>query len=304
VALGSALAELNYVASPLQWLLPKGLSQNVVAVAESSLAPEHRAVLVGHLDSHRTPWLFGSRARVVLFTVIVLLSILGGAANMVLYVLGAFTDWAWVFPVTLWPTVILCAVGLLFLQADTTPFTVGANDNASAVGVVLHIAHLLKEHPLLQTEVWVLLSGAEEVGCWGMKDFLRRHQDELSGAAFINFEAVGVGETHYTSREGMTFPYASSDRLMELAATIASRHPDWHSQPRVLGAGYTETGLVLQRGYEGITLIGLDEAGFLPHWHQVSDVLDNLEPEALDQAARIGWEILQEIDRTRDQQPG
>ena len=154
---------------------------------------------------------------------------------------------------------------------------------------------------MLQTEVWVLLSGAEEVGCQGMKDFLQSHRAELEGAAFINFEAVGVGETQYTSREGMTFPYASSLRLMDLAATITSRHPDWHSQPRVLGAGYTETGLVLQKGYEGITLIGLDDAGFLPYWHQIDDVLDNLEPDALNRAARMGWEMLQEIDRTRKQ---
>lgn len=292
-----ALAELNYQDNPIRRLLPKGPSQNVIGVVPSRLVPQQKVVLVGHLDTHRTPFLFQSHAGLVLFAGMVILGFVGGALNIVLFGLGALTGWDWIYPATLVPTVMLGLSGLACLQADATPYTVGANDNASGVGVALHLAHLLREQPLLQTEVWVLLSGCEEVGCYGMLDFLQRHGESLQDAYFINFESVGVGNLHYASREGMTFPYFSDSTLLEVAGQVAGRHPDWKVEPRALAAGYTETGLVIQRGFRGITLVALDEAGLLPYWHQPEDTLENLEPEALERAALFAWEMMRELDR-------
>lgn len=296
-AIAGALAELNFQDNPVRALLPKGPSQNVIGLVPSRLVPKRKVVLVAHLDTHRTPWLFGSRAWVVLFAVMVILGFVGGAINVALFVLGAATGWPWVFPASLGPAGVLFLCCLACLQADRTPYSVGANDNASGVGVVLHLAHLLKEHPLLETEVWVLLSGCEEVGCYGMRDFLDRYGDLLRDAYFLNFEGVGVGALRYATREGMTFPYFSDATLLDLAEAVAARHPAWQVRPRVLAAGYTETGLVVRRGFRGITLVCLDEGGFLPYWHQREDTLDKLQPEALERAALFAWEMLQELDR-------
>lgn len=296
-AMGCAIAEINFYDNPIRRLLPKGPSQNVVGIAPSRLVPRQRVVLVGHLDTHRTPFLFRSRGWVVVFAVLVILGFIGGAINIGLYALGTATGWFWVYPAALFPTFVLALIGLACLQADATPFSVGANDNASAVGVVLHLAHLLREQPLLETEVWVLCSGCEEVGCYGMADFLDRYGSDLRGAFFINFEGVGIGKIRYAAREGMTYPYPSDPALLEVARRVAARHPDWGASSKVLAAGYTETGLVIQRGFRGITLVGLDEAGFLPRWHQPSDTLEHLQPETLQRAALFAWEMLRELDR-------
>lgn len=294
-----ALAELNFQDNPVRAVLPKGPSQNVVGVVPSRLVPKRKVVLVAHLDTHRTPWLFGSRWRVVLFAVMVILGFVGGAFNIALFALGVATGWEWIFPASLGSAAVLSLCCLACLQADCTPYTVGANDNASGVGVVLHLAHLLRDQPLLETEVWVLLSGCEEVGCYGMRDFLDRYGDLLGDAYFLNFETVGVGALCYATREGMTYPYFSDVSLLDVAEAIAQRHPAWQVTPKALLAGYTETGLVVQRGFRGITLVGLDEGGFLPYWHQREDTLDKLQPQALERAALFAWEMLQELDRER-----
>jgi len=49
------LAESDFSANWTRWLLPKGESQNVVAVVPPSDDIKHRIVLCAHLDSHRTP---------------------------------------------------------------------------------------------------------------------------------------------------------------------------------------------------------------------------------------------------------
>lgn len=296
-AIVCGLAELNFQDNPIRMLLPKGPSQNVIGIVPSRLVPKRKAILVGHLDTHRTPWLFGSRGKVVLFAVMVILGFVGGALNIALFALGAVTGWSWILPASLGPASVLFLCFLACLQADRTPYTVGANDNASAVGVVLHLAHLLRDQPLLETEVWVLLSGCEEVGCYGMRDFLDRYGEVLRDAYFVNLEGVGVGALRYATREGMTFPYFSDATLLDIAETVAARHPGWQVKPKVLPAGYTETGLVVQRGLRGITLVCLDEGGFLPYWHQRADTLDKLQPEALERAAFFTWEMLQELDR-------
>lgn len=51
----------------------------------------------------------------------------------------------------------------LCIEADRTPFTAGANDNASAVGLVLTLAEALVKQPLQHTRVWLACTGCEEV---------------------------------------------------------------------------------------------------------------------------------------------
>ena len=68
--------------------------------------------------------------------------------------------------------VILAAI---CIEADSTPFTAGANDNATAAGMVLTLAEQFRKKPLEHTRVWAVCTGCEEVQHYGMIDFYRRH---------------------------------------------------------------------------------------------------------------------------------
>ncbi len=137
VALVSDLLELSFIDNPLRRSVTKGPSQNVVAVAPP--AAEHRQdlVLIGHIDTQRTPLVFSTPRWVAIYKAFTTVAFVLFAGQALLYLLGAFTGWPWI-----WPASILSAIGAVLLmalciEAERTPFTAGANDNASAVGLVL-----------------------------------------------------------------------------------------------------------------------------------------------------------------------
>ena len=292
-----AYRELNFTDNPIRRLLPKGKSQNVIGIIPPDGEARKKVVLIGHLDSQRTPLLFRTTLLVTVFMAIVALGFLSLAGNALLYLLGALTGWPLFYAISWGVAGLALIVLLLCLQADLTPYTKGANDNASAVGVNLSLAERLVKEALQQTEVWILCSGCEEVGCYGMLAFLKAHKDELRQAYFIDLEGVGIGQLHYASREGMTKAYPSHPELVAMAEKVAARRPELIAGPKVLPAGYTETGVVVKEGLKGITIIALSPQGFLPYWHQPEDTIDKIEEETLAKAHEFVWEMMREIDR-------
>jgi Zn-dependent M28 family amino/carboxypeptidase len=265
--------------------------------------PRAHVVLVGHLDSGQTPLLLRSQLGLLLFVVLSVLTVASLAANALLYTLGAFMGDAAVMDLE-WIGTLVQGVALVFaIQAELSPYTQGANDNASAVGVVLALTRRALQTPLQHTRITALISGSEEVGCYGMLSYLdeatARTGAELQKAYFINMEGVGRGRLHYATSEGMLKSYRSDPELLRLAGEVAARRPDLGGESVVLRAGYTETGLVVKRGLKGITFVGLEQGRlfkYLPYWHQPEDVLKNLDGQALDRIEEFVWEMLTSID--------
>ena len=298
--------ELNFENNLVRRILPKGDSQNVIGVIPPQAEVRRKVVLIGHLDSGQTPLLLGSLWTLPVFVGLSMAVVASLGLNAVLYAVGALCGDTWLYQVS-WIGTALQGVTLIFaLEAEISPYTQGANDNASAVGVVLSLAERAVEAPLQHTQVWTLLSGCEEVGCYGMIHFLDGYRDKLREAYFINMEGVGCGTLHYASSEGMLKAYPSDPELQAIAQHVLDQHPEMKGRAHVLRAGYTETGVVVKNGLKGITVLGLEAGGlykYLPHWHQRGDTFDKLDHEALSRTHEFVWEMLQEIDRQATAHP-
>jgi len=94
----------------------------------------------------------------------------------------------------------------------------------------------------------------------------------------------------------MTKAYPSHPELVAMAEKVAARRPELIAGPKVLAAGYTETGVVVKEGLKGITIIALSTQRFLPYWHQPEDTIDKIEEGPLAQAHEFVWEMMREID--------
>jgi hypothetical protein len=254
-------------------------------------------VLVGHVDTHRMPICFSSRRWLAIYRRFVPLVFLLFATQVLLYVLGAVFQWRW-----LWPASVPGAVaGVLLLahqiHAESTPFSHGANDNATGAGLVLALAERLKTEPLQYTRVWLACTGCEEVRHYGMADFWRRHASEMVQPAAIIFEMLGCAGPAWVRREGIVVPFLADPGLVSLAEEVSAANPQWGAHGVNITGGNTEMADALLLGVPAITLIGIGEAGDPVYWHQKEDRLDILDAEAMERNYRFAWSLIQAVDQ-------
>jgi len=298
-AIVSSLLELNFAGNPLRWLLPKGYSHNVWAVIRPRGRAQRKVVLVGHLDTHRTPFVFRSARHLRLFALLVPLGFGSMGALLALFIAGAITGAPWIHLAAAVAGLGAAAILMVLVQADFTPYTPGANDNASGAAMVLTLAERLVREPLGETEVWALNTGCEEVGCYGAEAFVRQHRGELEGAFFIVFDSVGGpgAGACFITWEGMTRRYHPDGRLLALARSIASARADLRAYEKPMRLGYTEGAIGVKYGLRTLTFVGLGrQDGILPLWHQAADRPENLDPQTLADTEEFVWELLQRID--------
>jgi hypothetical protein len=225
--------------------------------------------------------------------------LIGGISLVVgLFVAGAVTQQSVFYFISFVPTAILLLMLPLLVQADFTPYTAGANDNATGAALVLALAERLSRTPLANTEVWAVNTGCEEVGCYGADAFVRAHKEQLDGARFIVVDSVGGPGSGpcYITREGMTKRYHSDPGLVALAQDVAARRPDLGAYSKTMSMGYTEGGIGIKHGLPAVTFVNLRRDGVLPYWHRPDDIAENVDADVLARTEEFVWGLLQSID--------
>ena len=187
---------------------------------------------------------------------------------------------------------------ILMLQADFTSFAPGANDNASGVGVVLSLAEQLAMEPLEHTALWIVLTGCEEVGCYGAKDFIHRHKTELGHAAWISVDTVGSngGVPVYLSQETFLSTAKSDPELLELARDISARRPELGAHEISMKGTYTDGAIGTKNGLRVLTFESHRADGTLSDWHRPTDTVENASVECMQATKSLLHELLQELD--------
>ncbi len=296
IALLSDLMELSFRDNLLRRLVPKGTSQN--AVAEQKPRAEHRAdlVLIGHVDSHRTPIIFSSARWLAAYRLFTTAAFVLFAAQVLLYGLGTMTAWGWIWPATIPSAVGAVLLAAMCLQADSTPFSRGANDNASGAGLVLALAHEFAERPLQHTRVWYALTGCEEVQHYGAIDFFRHYARQLVRPKTIAFEMLGCAGPSWLVREGILIPFHADAEMVRLAQQVASEHPQWKAHSTVVSGGNTEMADALRLRIPAITLSGWGPHGEAPWWHMVADTVDKMDAEVLERAFAFTTAYIRALD--------
>jgi hypothetical protein len=296
LALVSELQELGFQNNLLRLLVPKGQSQNVVAVVPPAGEHIRDLLLIGHIDTQRTPYIFRSARLVEAYKSFTTLAFVTFAAQVLLFGLGALLSLAWAWYAAI-PTA-LCALLLaaICVEAERSPFTAGANDNASAVGLVLALAEEFAVQPLQHTRVWCVCTGCEEVQHYGAIDFFRRHRAEMRSPTALVFELVGVSGPGWLTQEGIIVPFKSDPALQSRAARLAKEHPDWEAYPVRISGGNSEMADCITARVPAITLFGLTRSGEAPYWHQVGDTFDKIRPSVMEKTYQFTRAMIAELD--------
>jgi hypothetical protein len=294
------LAETEFAASWTHWLLTKANSQNFTARIPPSGTIKARVVLCAHIDSHRTPVIYSSRTWNILFSLLIALALLSMLVGALAFGLGALLSWSWVRWLGLLTIAVQGASLAICLHADLTPFSPGANDNASGVAVTLALAQELSKKPLSHTEVHLVITGCEEVGAYGMAAFLKQHAEQLGPeAVYIILDQVGAGRIKFLTADGLLLKHKTHREALRLAREVAARRPELGAFEG-LGVAYTDALRATKRGLIALTLctVPVDSAKSGSNWHQMSDTLEHIVPEDLDKVYAFTQEILQRIDQS------
>ena len=293
------LAESDISPNWTHRLLPRGTSHNALGVIPATIQRRHSLVLCAHVDTHRTPVFYSTPTWRRLFSMLVGIAFLSMAAGGAFFALGALLGATWVRGLGVVIALFQACVVILCIHADLTPYTPGANDNASGVGVVLETGRRLAKEPLPFTEVWLVFTGCEETGASGMAAFLDDHAKELgSDAVYIILDEAGLGKLQYLTVDGLVIKRPTHPKALELARRAVAALPSLGMTPR-LGLAYTDALVATKRKLIALTLGCLPEAGGgePSHWHQITDTLEHVDRRALEDALAMTWQIVKEVDK-------
>ena len=281
----------------LRRLLPQVDSRSVIGRLPPEGEAQQQIVLVAHLDTHRTPYFHRSRKRQHWFGFIIITAEAGTIINILLYLALAGSGQMWLWYASLPFALLHLLMALVCAAVERTPFSPGANDNAAAVGTALQVARELREQPLAHTDLWILFSGCEEVGAYGMREFLIEYSPALHGAQFIDLEMVGQGIPGVVIKEGMFRRINYDPWLIEEACAAAESV--WQPAFRKEAHAYGESVVTQRAGYPSVTLnTVLAETGKTAVWHRMDDDLDAISPQTIENVVSWVLALLRGLDET------
>lgn len=298
-------AETEFKPNWTRWFSPQAATGNLTGVIQPTAEVKNRLVLCAHFDTHRTPIFYSSIGWLRWFGVLVggaLLSMLAGGA---LYGLAALPGWSGLRWAGLLLALIQASVLVMVTSADFTPFSPGANDNASGVGAILGLLRRLQVEPLKHTQLQVLFTDCEETGAHGMIAYLDRHMQALGEQAlYVVLDMVGAGRVKYMASDGLVVKHATHPAALALARQAAQALERGALEKP--GTAYTDALPATLRGRIALAVSSADpqHAATGMHWHQMSDRVEHIDLECLSDALAFTWRILEAVDGGGDADPG
>jgi hypothetical protein len=200
----------------------------------------------------------------------------------------ALAAMGWVGPIRKLGTAISAASALAFLDIATRTVVPGANDNLTAVAVLLELARLLREQPVQGVRVLLVSTGSEESFMEGMRGWVRRHGPALDPARtrVVVLETLGSPELILLEGEGMIWMTDYDPEVRDLLA--ASAEQAGVPLRRGLRLGFATDALsALRAGLPVATLASCDEYKMPANYHSQRDIPRNVDFETVADAAKV-----------------
>jgi hypothetical protein len=253
-------------------------STNIIATLPDQTANSSfpHLYLVAHYDS-KSQWL-PLALRIILFV----LALTCGLVFATLNLFGAdtlFTNLIGLFA-------FISALPLLLL--DTGNDSPGAIDNASSVGLLLHLAECLRDTPGALT---ILITSGEELSLMGSTAYVQQHAAQLDRASdrihILNFDGIGVdGDLR------LIVPRRAKIGLRQWIETACQELKLPLGRFNLAGALYDHMPFA-EQGLDAVTLVAIGKAS--QSIHTAQDSIDKLHVRGFDQAGRVALNVIQKL---------
>jgi hypothetical protein len=291
-ALSIFVFEQMFLKEYVDFFFPKRMGTNVIGKLKAAKEPKQIVICSGHHDSaYEFPLFakfkskFGLLAYFTASTII-----LSALASITKFILDLYTlsSLGTNIPLLCLPLLCIGMTSYLTFQLHSKMVIPGANDNLSAVAVVLALAHHFASQRLKNIELWFISFSCEE--CMrGSKRFVQKHYEELKNSKTINFDMVGRGEICIISAE----PYYTTKHSFDFAREIQK---STDLPIKVVRFGGTDAASFSKKGLKAVSLVGLTPHNYPDTWHELTDTPKIIEPAKLDKTFEATIKYLKDLD--------
>ncbi len=194
---------------------------------------------------------------------------------------------------------ILLGLGSAASMADIGSRKVvpGANDNGTAVILLLALARRLAEAPTERTRVILLSTGSEESFSEGMKAFGDRHFPELAPERTFFLCVDTVGSKHLTVLRGEGFlkMWEYSPEALEMVDGLAD-DLDIRLYPNLRLHNGTDGLEPLAAGYPSATLCSVTDLKQPANYHWPNDLAENVNFDSVAGATQLSEAVIRRLD--------
>ena len=187
-------------------------------------------------------------------------------------------------------TYFICLIILFNSYGNKSP---GANDNLSAVAVVIQLANYYRKNPLKHTQIQFLINDAEEMGLYGAQEWYNQMESKINRdqTFFIIFDTVGALPLINLSSFGIP-PHVISKKFQSIIKEAQAKYDINDLKKLYLPIGAATDHVIFDRhGYNCLVITSL--CGRI---HTKKDSIDYIEGAALIQAKKIGDAIIKVIE--------
>jgi len=281
-------------------IIKKAESQNVTGKIMASERAERILIFSGHHDSAFAMPLLGPgvmiAAPILHFLGILCVLILPFVALLSFIGIGgeiparAFT----VISITGTTAMVIYKFGMV-----TRKPVLGANDNLSAVSVLVAMAEHLSRNRPRHTEVWLVSFGAEEPANRGARAFVKEHFLKLENAYLVNMDMVGQKGNLVTIKKELDVGEKHSEELINiiLKAAASRKIP---MKPYTIIFGSTDATPFSRKKIEACSLMRFDERGLPQYVHNSKDGPESIIPEHLSETRDICLEVIDYFESETD----
>ena len=269
----------------LDFLFPKKPSWNVIGDIEPTGEVRDTLIVAGHIDSVKEfKWWYRYKQNGAVMTIVAsfLISLLGLYSVLAIFIHADWYGYGW------WVFALLSPLLIVLFDMHGDSVVHGASDNLTGVAMAVEMAKIYSKERLKHTRLRIISFGAEEACLRGAWAYSRDHKAQLlkEKAFLFNLDTIKDLE-HLTvgSSETNTLVFYKKENIKLVQDAFAAAGVPVKTLPLMVGA--SDASAFHLNGIPAVCVIGMDSGKLDPTYHTRLDVIENINPLALEAMKKV-----------------
>ncbi len=269
----------------LDFLFPNKPSWNVIGDIEPTGEVRDTLIVAGHIDSVKEfKWWYRFKQRGAELTIAAgfLMTLLGVYSVLSIFIHADWWGYGW------WLFALTAPVQIVFFDMHGDQVVHGASDNLTGVAMAVEMAKVFSQEKLKHTRLRLISFGAEEACLRGSWAYSRDHKEQLLREKAFLFNLDTIKDTEHLTigtSETNTLVFYKKEHIEMVERAFVAANVPVKKLPLMVGA--SDASAFHINGIPAICVIGMDSGSLDPTYHTRLDVIENINPEALESMKKV-----------------